>query len=94
MQKGVSKPSPIEAQHVLRFAGSWHGQCKTQLCMRTEFNKMNGFSSSLADENLEHPLIKLAAPLPNRARLARLLTQRSLGSLDNVSPATNPKPLA
>lgn len=37
---------------------------------------------SLAGENLEHPLIQLAAPLPNRARLARLITQRSLGSLD------------
>ena len=37
---------------------------------------------SLAGENQEHPLIQLAAPLPNRARLARLVTQRSLGSLD------------
>lgn len=37
---------------------------------------------SLAGENLEHPLIQLAAPLPNRARLARFLTQRLLGSLD------------
>jgi hypothetical protein len=26
--------------------------------------------------------IELAAPLPNRARLARLITQRSIGSLD------------
>jgi len=43
---------------------------------------------SLAGENLEHPLIQLAAPLPNRARLARLITQRSLASLDNV-PARN-----
>jgi len=37
---------------------------------------------SLAGENQEHPLIQLAAPLPNRSRLARLITQRSLGSLD------------
>ncbi len=37
---------------------------------------------SLAGENQEHPLIQLAAPLPNRARLARLITQRSLGSFD------------
>jgi len=37
---------------------------------------------SLAGENQEHPLIQLAAPLPNRAQLARLITQRSLGSLD------------
>jgi AcrR family transcriptional regulator len=37
---------------------------------------------SLAGENQEHPLIQLAAPLPNRARLAGFLTQRLLGSLD------------
>jgi hypothetical protein len=37
---------------------------------------------SLAGENQEHPLIQLAAPLPSRARLAQLLTQRSVGSLD------------
>ena len=37
---------------------------------------------SLAGENQEHPLIQLAAPLPNRACLARLITRRSLGSLD------------
>jgi AcrR family transcriptional regulator len=36
---------------------------------------------SLAGENQEHPLIQLAAPLPNRSRLARLITQRSLGCL-------------
>jgi len=40
---------------------------------------------SLAGENLQHPLIQLAAPLPNRACLARLITQRSLGSLNDVS---------
>jgi len=42
-------------------------------------------SYSLAAENLEHPLLQLAAPLPDRALLARLITKRSLGSLDNVS---------
>jgi AcrR family transcriptional regulator len=37
---------------------------------------------SLAGENEEHPLIQLAAPLPNRARFARFLSQRLLRSLD------------
>ena len=37
---------------------------------------------SLAGENLAHPLIQLAVPLPNRARLARFVTQRSAGALD------------
>jgi hypothetical protein len=61
--------------------------------MQTEFNKMNRFSSALAGENLKHPLIKLAAPLPNRERLARLITQRSLGSLDNVPARNQPETL-
>jgi AcrR family transcriptional regulator len=37
---------------------------------------------SLAGENLAHPLIQLAVRLPNRARLARFVTQRSVGALD------------
>jgi AcrR family transcriptional regulator len=37
---------------------------------------------ALANENPEHPLIQLAAPLPNRARLARWITQRSPGPLN------------
>ena len=37
---------------------------------------------SLAGENEEHPLVQMAAPLPNRARLARFLTQRLLRSRD------------
>jgi AcrR family transcriptional regulator len=37
---------------------------------------------SLADETVEDPWSPLAARLPNRASLARLITQRSLGSLE------------
>ena len=44
---------------------------------------------SLADENQDHPLIQLAAPLPNRSSLARLIIQRSLCSL--VIKDANPK---
>ncbi len=39
----------------------------------------------LAGENPEYPLIQMATPCLDRALLARLITQRSLGSLDNVS---------
>lgn len=35
---------------------------------------------SLASENLDHPLIQLAGPLPNRAHLAQLITGHSLSS--------------
>ena len=35
----------------------------------------------LAEENLRHPLTELAVVRPNRARLARFLTQRSLGAV-------------
>jgi AcrR family transcriptional regulator len=38
-------------------------------------------SYSLAGENPHHPLTQLAVRLPNRARLARFLTQRALGAL-------------
>jgi hypothetical protein len=38
-------------------------------------------SYSLAGVNLDHPLNQLAVSLPNRARLARFLTERSLGAL-------------
>ena len=38
-------------------------------------------SYSLAGENPHHPFAQLAVCLPNRARLARFLTQRSLGAL-------------
>ena len=38
-------------------------------------------SYSLAGENPHHPLTQLAVGLPSRARLARFLTQRSLGAL-------------
>jgi hypothetical protein len=41
VQAGASKPLSTEAQHFLHFGGSWHGYCKTQVCMRTAFNKMN-----------------------------------------------------
>jgi AcrR family transcriptional regulator len=36
---------------------------------------------SLAGENLTHPLIQLTVRLPNRERLARFLTKRTLGAL-------------
>ena len=36
---------------------------------------------SLAAENPSHPLIQLSASFPNRARLARFLTERSLATL-------------
>jgi len=35
----------------------------------------------LAGENPDHPLTQLAVRLPNRARLAHFLTQRSLAAL-------------
>jgi hypothetical protein len=36
---------------------------------------------SLAVENPNHPLTQLSAGFPNRARLARFLTERSLAAL-------------
>lgn len=41
-------------------------------------------SYSLAGENPYHPLTQLAVCLPNRARLAQFLTQRSLGALERA----------
>jgi len=41
---------------------------------------------SLAAENPNHPLTQLSAGLPNRARLARFLTERSLAALQTGPP--------
>ena len=40
-QRGAAKSLPIEVDRFLHFGGSWHGHCKTNVCMRTAFNKMN-----------------------------------------------------
>jgi AcrR family transcriptional regulator len=42
---------------------------------------------SLAGENLDHPLTQFAVRLPNRARLAHFLTQRSLEALEREGKA-------
>ena len=44
-------------------------------------------SYSLAGENLHHPLTQLAVYLPNQARLAHFLTQRSLRALEREEGA-------
>jgi len=41
MQRGAAKSLPIEAEHFMHFGGSWHGHCKTNVCMRTAFNNVN-----------------------------------------------------
>ena len=37
----TSKALSIEAQYLLHLEGSWHGYCKTQVCMRVAFNNPN-----------------------------------------------------
>ena len=62
MPRGAAKSLPIEAEHFLQFAGSWHDHCKSNVCKRTAFNKMN-----------QNPCLELRAPFANAPRNFQVL---------------------
>jgi hypothetical protein len=47
--RGISKLLPLESQHLLLFAGGWHGDCIRRLCVR--INKQRLLQKQLEKHN-------------------------------------------
>lgn len=70
----------LEVAREMFAEAGFHGTHFREICKRAGTN-VAGICYHLAGENPRHPLIQLAVGLPNRAHLARFLTERSLAVL-------------